>query len=94
MSDEATKRDQALDALAEHRAELIRRATAIAIELEKIHGSVTSVMVFGRMRELGIDVDDSVDPRWMGVVFRRGWRRVGIRNDGSHKRPVAVWERK
>ena len=46
------------------------------------------------LREEGYGPElDRIDLRFMGAVFRKGWRRVGWVPTGSHARPVAIWER-
>jgi hypothetical protein len=94
---EKAKRDGVLDVFAATRAALIRRATEIALKLATDTGTVTSVQVFDVMRSEGLGpMLDEVDPRWIGAVFREGngWRRKTYISDGSHGRPVSVWERK
>lgn len=87
---EAEARDAALGLLEEHRKLLIQRGRAIALKLVLQRGFVTSTMVFDEMRRVGV-LDETVVPRWMGAVFRNGWKQVGTDNSGSHKRAVAVW---
>lgn len=92
---EKEKRDRALDLLAAHRFNLIEQAKKVAIAIEGKQGYVTSTMVLTHLREdpeWG-QVVKRVDPRFMGAVFRKGWRRAGWTSSGSHKRPVPKWVR-
>ena len=90
---EALQRDEALDLLQASRAELIAEARTIADIIHRQNGRVTAVEVLAFMGEL----DETkrrlriVDRRFVGVVFRKGWKRIGYENAGSHKRPVSVW---
>lgn len=87
-------RDVALDRLEQTRQSLICIAEGVARDICREHGQVTSSDVFRRMKTLGYEPQlRAYDPRWMGAVFRasKGWRKVGQRNDGSHRRPVSVW---
>lgn len=91
---EAAARDAALAVLAERRAGLVAEARAIAIQIAKDRGRVTSVEVFATMRAFGYDEQlDAVDPRWIGCIWREEllWERVGFEGTGSHKRPVSIW---
>lgn len=87
-------RDDALDNLEAYRGSLCETGREVAVELAKLRGRITSVEVFAEMRARGYDAAlDSVDPRWMGVVFRECiWQRRGWEQTGSHRRPVAIWE--
>lgn len=92
----AAARDQVLDVLEEWRKCLVLEAKSRAVRLAKRNGSVTSVEVLDQLRadpEWSTAVD-AVDPRFMGAVFRKGWRRLGWEPAGSHARPVARWELK
>ncbi len=90
---EGDARDAALALLKEHRAELIAKARSVATEIALASGTVTSTAVFEEMRKRGYgDAMARVDPRWMGVVFQKGWERAGWDSSGSHKRPVAIWK--
>lgn len=86
-------RDSALDRLEGTRSDLIAVADRIARRLVRENGVVTSSDVFREMRASGFQLD-GYDPRWMGAVFRtgKGWRKIGYTPDGSHSRPVAIWE--
>lgn len=91
---EARKRDRALDLLETYRGDLVDAARAVAEEIAGRVGHVTSPEVLAELRERGLgEALDSVDRRFMGAVFRKGWRRVGLDNSGSHRRPVSVWVR-
>lgn len=93
-ADEAAKRDAALDALAQHRASAVALARGVALGLAEKHGRVTSVEVLRELRTLGHGaILDQIDARFVGVVFREGWERIGYEPTGSHKRPVSVWRR-
>jgi hypothetical protein len=79
-----------------YRAGLVEVARGIARRMATENGSVTSTQVLDALRA---DPDWSlrvaeVDARFMGLVFRseREWKRVGWSPDGSHSRPVSVWE--
>lgn len=93
---EAQKRDEALALLERTRASLIARARAVAEELDAARpGGVTSTQVLALLRNQGHGpMLDSVDRRFMGAVFRRGWEQVGWAPSGSHKRLVPVWRRR
>jgi hypothetical protein len=87
---EALARDEALDALEASRSNMIRQGRASALRIALMLGYTTSTMVFEDLRARGL-LDESVDPRWMGAVFRGGWKRVGWQDTRSHKRRVAMW---
>lgn len=90
---EVEKRDAALALLEARRAELVRIARLTALEIAREQGSVTSPEVIAALRERGHGHTlDVVDRRFMGVVFRSGWRAIGRKADGSHARTVPVWE--
>ena len=89
---EIKARDEALDRLEGTRRELIEVASEMARNLCELRGSVTSTEVAITMRGIGWGSEmDAVDPRWLGAVFRRGWKRIGYEATGSHGRPVARW---
>ncbi len=89
---EAQKRDAALDLLDEHRAKLVALAKGIALELSRRNGTVTSAEVLQELRTRGHGAMlDGVDGRFMGAVFRRGFKQVGWCRSGSHKRNQPVW---
>jgi len=93
---EHKKRDEVLDALGQTRAALIRKAGEIALRIAHRKGNVTSVEVFDELKREGLGPMLTLyDPRWIGAVFRsgNGWRKQGYSTDGSHGRPVSVWER-
>lgn len=90
---EEQKRDAVLDRMEITRADLISIARMTARDIAAENGTVTSPEVFAQMKADGYGPDLSAcDPRWMGAVFRRGWKRVGWESGGSHGRPVARWE--
>ncbi len=91
---EIEKRDEVLDALAVKRAYLICVAKAAAISIHARRGEVTSSDVMTSMRAVNVPGINDVDPRWIGCVFRRGWKRKGYRAQGSHGRPVSIWVRR
>jgi len=88
---ESTARDSALTLLQATRADIIAKAMGIAVRLAKKNGSVTSTEVLERLRDEGCD-PDQFDKRFIGVIFRYGWKRIGFKPLGSHKRPVSVWQ--
>jgi hypothetical protein len=91
---DAQARDRALDLFDQHRSFLVSVAHAIAEEIAREHGRVSSPEVLSTMKARGYEEAlQQVDRRFMGAVFRegRGWRRVGFENKGSHKRPVSIW---
>jgi len=90
---EREKRDQILDRLQEKRKELIEIAKKTAHEIADAGLVVTSPMVLELMRERGVDFAN-LDTRFMGVVFRSGWVRVGFVPEGSHAQPISLWRRK
>ena len=88
------QKQQAIDLLEATRAELIAEAKVIAADLCSVRGRVTSVAVLEVMRRgRYAEQLSQVDARFMGAVFRHGWRRVGYEPLGSHCRPVSVWEK-
>lgn len=91
MKAERRKRDDTLDLLEERRRNLITRAQEIAIRICRAYGTVTSPEVMLHLKEEDVPGYGEVDPRFMGAVFRRGWKRVGYKAIGSHARPVSVW---
>lgn len=91
---EIEKRDDVLDALEVTRASLIAIAKATAWNIAKLKGDVTSSDVLSVMRAFNVMGLNDVDARFMGAVFRRGWKRKGYRSQGSHGRPVSVWVRR
>lgn len=93
MITEEEKRDAALAVLSATRASIIKRARSIAIQIARAEGEVHSSQVIQILRDEGFD-PDRFDKRFMGVVFQRGWERVGYRNEGSHARPISVWRRR
>lgn len=92
MDRERAERDRVLDVLEQRRARLVQAAKLQAVALYEKHGYVTSVMVLAAMERNGWDMD-GIDRRFMGPVFRTGWRRIGWEATGSHGRPVAKWVR-
>jgi hypothetical protein len=100
IKSQATKeaeRDEVLDTLQRARADLIRFAEAVADSLFIKNGTVTSTEVLDYLRtEESPEIKhalSSVDPRFLGAVFRKGkgWKRLGYAPTGSHARPVAIW---
>lgn len=89
---EKKKRDAALDLLQEYRAGLIARAKEIAFSLASRNGKVTSPEVVAVLREEKFKGINQVDMRFMGCVFRSGWKRIGFTPRGSHCQPISVWE--
>lgn len=86
------QRDHALDLLAAARADLIAEARDIAENIFMERGRVTSVEVLTAMgMGLGSERMTLVDRRFIGTVFRKGWKRIGYEPSGSHKRPVSIW---
>lgn len=99
---QAAERDSVLDLFEQTRGDLVDLGYKLALQLCQQNGEVTSVQVFDALN-MAAQSDpalklklSSVDPRWMGAVFResRGWERMGWVSSGSHKRPVAVWKRR
>lgn len=89
---ERDARDAALDMLERTRKELVTVGKSVAVVLAARNGKVSSTDVRAHMLERGYgDRMAKVDPRWLGVLFRRGWTRVGYETTGSHGRPVSVW---
>jgi phage FluMu protein Com len=87
-------KETAINLLEATRAELIAEAKVIAADLCSVRGRVTSTAVLEVMRRgRYADMLSDVDARFMGAVFRSGWKRVGYEPLGSHCRPVSVWER-
>lgn len=96
---EEQARDRVLDALEAHRKPLVEVGHAVACSIWLAKGRVSSSDVWDVIEkraktDLGLAAQlVAADPRWLGAVFRRGWRRIGYEATGSHKRPVSVWER-
>lgn len=89
---EVVARDAALDAIALSKPEVIAIARQTAVRLATENGTVTSTQVLADMRKRGHTFYQH-DPRFMGCVFRRGWKRVGYDSTGaSHGRPCSVWK--
>lgn len=91
---EIEKRDEVLDALAKYRGDAIGLAKKAALVIYEHQGQVTSSDVLGYMRRNFGKRIEGLDPRFMGAVFRYGWKRKGYRAQGSHGRPVSVWVRR
>jgi hypothetical protein len=97
--EEGEQLDLAIEKLADAYKQLVARAQGIAREIAKADKQVSSPDVWKKLWEAA-EHDDALksqlseaDPRWMGVVFRhRQWFRVGWKANGSHKRPVSIWE--
>jgi hypothetical protein len=97
--EEGAQLDLAIDKLAGAYKELVVLAQGIARKIAKADKQVSSPDVWKHLWEMA-EHDDGLktklteaDPRWMGVVFRhRQWYRVGWKANGSHKRPVSIWE--
>lgn len=78
---------------------LVQLAGNIARKLAIKNGRVSSPEVWRALwdkaahdEELRQELEKA-DPRWMGAVFNHyRWHRVGWEANGSHKRPVSVWE--
>lgn len=93
------KRDQVLTAMDRTRAELIEKATEVAVMICKAKGWVSSVDVMKALKtQRGLaSMMASVDPRWVAAVLlpSKGWVRLeGTISIGSRGRPVARWVRK
>jgi hypothetical protein len=87
---ERAKKERALELLSAHREQRIIAARAIAKEIHDRQGAVTSPQVIAELRRRGFEPDEE-DKRFMGAVFRAGWKRIGYEPSGSHCRPVSVW---
>lgn len=97
----ARKRDEVLQAIGldSTRAELIDRATEIAVRICRKDGTVTSVKTIAAMRSdptLATILAACPDTRWLGGVFlkSRGWVRLDYVGEGSKGRPIPRWTRK
>lgn len=89
---ERAGRDAALNLMATTRGPLIEVAREIALDIAHRVGRVTSVEVFAHLRAQGYgEYVDAVDARWMGVIFQKGWHRLGSERTGSHMRRVSIW---
>jgi hypothetical protein len=86
---EMLEREKVLDKLDRSYERVVRDAKIVAREIAKAKGRVTSVEVLAELRQRGYS--DLRDTRWLGCIFRRGWRRIGWEPTGSHCRPVAIW---
>ncbi len=94
LTAERAKRDRALDLFEVNRSDLLCAARQAALDLVILNGRVTAPEVFALLRARGYEEPlKTVDPRFMGAVFRSGsgWHRVGWENKGSHRRPVSIW---
>lgn len=94
---EIQKRDKVMDQLTETRTKLVAAARDIARGMAQDGQRVTSPDVVEQMRAQGYGPEiDRVDLRFMGPVFRRGWREVGSligrASPASHSRRVVIWE--
>jgi hypothetical protein len=75
------------------RGDMIKLARTVAREIAERDGQVTSPQVVRELRARGHGPTlDKIDRRFMGPVFRKGWKRVGYANEGSHGAAVSVWE--
>lgn len=93
--DETKKRDAALDLLEERRESLVEYAKALAYKLYALNGEVSSPEILAVMKD-DSEIKEALtaaDPRFMGAVFRKGWKRLRWDATGSHRRPVSVWVR-
>lgn len=99
----ARKRDEVIEAIGMDatRAELIRKATEIAVGICKRSPdrTVTSVQTIAAMREmpeLATLLAACPDTRWLGGVFlkSRGWIRGEYVNQGARGRPIPQWRMK
>lgn len=87
-------RDAALDALRDHRADLIRECAAAALRVALARGEVSADDV-----RAAVPIPADVNPVFVGCVFRDLaadgiLRRAGFRNStrpAAHARPVSVW---
>ena len=74
----------------EYRAEISDLGLRFAFDERQVfntlfmqQGRVTSTEVLEAMRENYPELLEDVDPRFMGCVFRRGWRRIGYEGNGK-----------
>lgn len=93
-ADTMERRDAALalHSVKETGAEFLARAKAVAIHLANKNGTVTC----DEVRAVTGDPPPDTDPRIMGAIFRKGWRKVGYENSlrgVNNGRPVARFER-
>lgn len=90
--DQRQLRDEALDALEKHRAEMVAAGRSIAAELVRRDGTTCAPRVLKEMRARGYEVEKR--PMWAGCLFRgAGWRKTGVVvHEGSHRRPAPLWE--
>lgn len=95
---EEVARDRALDNFEASSASLVARGRAVAIEIARRCGVVTSPQVMRALQQEAAGDEwlagklAAADPRWLGAVFRSGWIRSGWSSTGSHKRPVPIWK--
>jgi hypothetical protein len=90
---ECEKRDRILNRLARTRSRLVSQAYKIALQLARQNGRVSAPEVLRIMRKRKYRGLKNIDPRFMGVVFRTGWERIGLAWHGSHGQAVTVWQR-
>ena len=93
---EIQKRDKVMDQLTQTRTKLVAAARDIARGMAQDGQRVTSPDVVEQMRAQGYGPEiDRVDLRFMGPVFRRGWREVGSligrASPASRSRRVVIW---
>lgn len=90
--DQRQLRDEALDALEKHRAEMVATARLIAAALAHRDGSTCAPRVLKEMRARGLNIEKR--PMWAGCIFRgAGWQKTGkFVHEGSHHRPAPLWE--
>lgn len=75
------------------REELIAAARIVAEKIYMAKGRVTGPEVLRALEKSLADKMQRVDHRFVGVVFKRGWKRIGYENTGSHCRPVSIWSK-
>ena len=88
------QREDILDALDRWRGKAVALGRAAAEDIAQHCGRVTSTDVLETLRVRGHGpLLDSIDPRWVGCVFRdrKKWKRDGAEATGSHGRYVTVW---
>jgi hypothetical protein len=91
-------RDRTLNAMGRTRAELIEKATEVAVMICKAKGWVTAVDVIRAMRtdrKLAAMLA-AIDIRFMGGVLipSKGWKKLDYVGEGSKGRPIPRWTRR
>jgi len=95
--------EEAIEVMAEVRADLVRRAAPVAVVLAKTRGVIQAQDVLQEMERQGLltEAEKALSQRWIAVLFvgkehRDKWEKVGARKIGNttrnvHGAPRTVW---